>query len=87
MVKVKYRGPKLFEPEMKDLKETIHDLKREMKGLKCAVHHRDSESVIHLRFVKETGELEKHVNACCYEFENVLKDRLAELRIYRDQTA
>ena len=78
MVKIKYRGPKLFEPEMKEMKEMVQNLKKDVKGLKCAAHHRENESVIHLRYVKETGDLEKYVNACCYEFENILKERLPE---------
>lgn len=83
MVKVKYRGPKLLEPDMKELKEIVHELKKEVKGLKCAAHHRDNDSVIHLRFIRETGQLEKHVNACCYEFENILKERLPELHAHQ----
>lgn len=80
MVKIKYRGPKLFEPEMLDVKEVVNSLRKDIKGLKCSSHHRDRESVIHLRYIKETNELEKHVNACCYEFENLLKDRLPEIQ-------
>ena len=78
MVKIKYRGPKLSEPEMMEMKEIVQKLKKDVKGLKCSSHHKKRESVIHLRYIKETGTLEKYVNACCYEFENILKDRLPE---------
>jgi hypothetical protein len=79
MVKIKYRGPKLFEPEMKEIKDIVAALKKDVKGLRCSSHHSDRYNIIHLRYIKETGELEKHVNACCYEFQNILKERLPEL--------
>ena len=78
MVKIKYRGPKLNEPEMQEVKEFVQQLKKDIKGLKCSSHHRKRESVIHLRYIKEVDRMETYVNACCYEFETILKDRLPE---------
>mgnify|MGYP001042379377 CR=1 FL=1 len=78
MVKIKYRGPKLNEPKMLEVKEVVQQLKKDVKGLKCSSHHNKRESVIHLRYIKEVGSLEKYVNSCCYEFENILKNRLPE---------
>lgn len=79
MVKIKYKGPKLISPEMKEIKELISSLKKDLKGIKCPAHYNHGDSIIHLRYIKEINELEKHVNACCYEFENILKERLPEL--------
>lgn len=78
MVKVKYRGPKLVEPQMREMKDLVNDLKKDVKGLRCAAHNHERESIIHLRYIKETGDLERYVSACCYEFENILKERLPE---------
>lgn len=78
MVKIKYRGPKLNEPDMQEMKEIVQKLRKDIKGLKCSAHHRAGESVIHLRYIKETDTLEKYVSGCCYEFENLLKDRLPD---------
>jgi len=74
MIKIKYRGVKLHEEGMDEIRDYVKDLKKEVKGLKCPIHGHDS--VIHLRYIKETGEMEKHVNACCYEFENIVKESM-----------
>ena len=66
------------EPEMLEVKEVVQQLKKDVKGLKCSLPHCKKESVIHLRYIKEVGILEKYVNSCCYEFENILKNRLPE---------
>jgi hypothetical protein len=76
MVKIKYRGPKLTEEDMGVVKEYVKLLKKDVKGLKCPLHSDDS--ILHLRYIKETGDMEKHVNACCYEFENIIKESIPD---------
>ncbi len=76
MIKVKYRGLSLANPEVSHIKEEITEIKKKIKGIKCSEHSTDS--MIHLRFTKEDQNLDKYVSACCYNFENVIKNKIQE---------
>lgn len=76
MIKIRYRGADLTDPDMEEVKKEIKIIKKRFKKLQC-IHHINP-TTIHLRYVRQYPVLEKYVNACCYEFENYLKLKLQE---------
>lgn len=75
MIKVKYRGQSLSDPEVSNIKEEVNQIKKNIKGLTCS-KHMSADSLIHLRYTRQNQSMEKYIHACCYDFENVIKDKL-----------
>jgi len=76
MVKIRYRGDDLSDPDMQDVKNEMKRIQKKFKKIRCLNH--DTPTVIHLRYVKLHPVLETYVQACCYEFEKHIKSKLQE---------
>ncbi|CAN5115863.1 hypothetical protein BH23BAC1_BH23BAC1_14060 [soil metagenome] len=76
MVKIRYRGNDLSEPDLADVKSEVSKIKKKVKRMQC-IHH-ESPSTVHLRYVRQNPVLEKYIKACCYEFELSLKHQVME---------
>ncbi len=76
MIKIRYRGTDILDPEMSPIKAEVNLIKKKFKKVKC-LHH-TTPTIIHLRYVKQYPVLERYVKACCYEFENYVKSRLQQ---------
>jgi hypothetical protein len=75
MIKVKYRGQSLSDPEVSNIRDEVSQIKRNIKGLTCS-KHMSTDSLIHLRYTRQNQSMEKYIRACCYDFENVIKGKL-----------
>jgi hypothetical protein len=76
MVKIRYRGNDLSEPDLGHVKIEVNKIKKRVKKMQC-IHH-ETPSIVHLRYVRQNPVLEKYINACCYEFELSLKHQVHE---------
>lgn len=76
MVKIRYRGNDLSDPDMAEVKKEMNLIQKKFKKVHCLNH--DTPTIIHLRYVKLYPVLETYVQACCYEFEKHVKARLHE---------
>ncbi len=76
MVKIRYRGNDLSDPDMAEVKKEMILIQKKFKKVRCLNH--DTPTIIHLRYVKLYPVLETYVQACCYEFEKHVKSKLHE---------
>jgi hypothetical protein len=76
MVKIRYRGNDLSEPDLAPIKQEVNKIKKKVKRMQC-IHH-TTPSTVHLRYVRQNPVLEKYIKACCYEFELSLKHQVQE---------